>query len=124
MHIIIDERQEKILEAYVMPRELRDRFKRVENEKKELENYIESKGEFMTDVTNGKTYLVQYLKALSELVGKSYAVCAPVRSDGTYGAFYVKPFDTFRKNNSVSTHRDTVSRPIKKNLYQQLGLNR
>lgn len=33
----------------------------------------------MSDVTNGKTYLVQYLKALSDLVGKPYAVCAPVR---------------------------------------------
>ena len=124
VHVIIDERQEKLLESYIVPPEIRDRVKRVADEKMELENYIESHGEFMTDVTNGKTYLVQYLKALSELVGKEYAVCAPVRSDGTYGAFYVKPLETFRKNQSVSSHKKSVSRPVRKNLYQQMGLNR
>ena len=78
------------MEKYVLPREMRGQVKKVNNEKMRLEDYIESHGEFMIDVTNGKTYLVQYLKALSDLVGKQYAVCAPVREDGTYGAFYVK----------------------------------
>lgn len=124
MHIIINEHQKELLEAYVIPQGFRDRAKMVDAEKAELEDYIESHGEFMTDVTNGKTYLVQYLKALSELVGKKYAVCAPVRSDGTYGAFYVKPLGTFRRNQAVSTHRNTIARPVKKNLYQQMGLNK
>jgi len=123
MHIIISERQEGLLEDYVAPPEMLDRVKRVDSEKMELENYIEKHGEYMTDVTNGKTYLVQYLRALSELVGKEYAVCAPVRSDGTYGAFYVKPWETFRKNQSVSTHKDVRQVPVKKNMYQMMRLN-
>ena len=124
MHIIIDERQERLLEYYIVPPEMRDRVRKVDSEKVELEDYIEKHGEYMTDVTNGKTYLVQYLKALSELVGKDYAVCAPVRSDGTYGAFYVKPWETFRKNQSISAHKSSRPVSVRKNMYQRMGLNR
>jgi len=120
MKIIITERQEGLLEAYAMPAEMRDRAKRVRDEKMELENYIEANGEYMTDITNGKTYLVQYLKALSDLVGREYAMCAPVRQDGTYGAFYVKPWETFRRNQNVSSHREVQQAPVKKNLYQKM----
>ena len=120
MNIIITERQEKLLEAYAMPAEMRGMAKRVNDEKIELENYIEKNGEYMTDITNGKMYLVQYLKALSDLVGMEYAMCAPVRKDGTYGAFYVKPWLTFRRNQNVADNREVRQVPVKKNLYQQM----
>lgn len=126
MNIIINEQQNKIFETKASE-EMRERIKVVNDEKAELEDYIESHGEYMTDVTNGKTYLVQYLKALSELVGKQYAMCAPVRKDGTYGAFYVKPFETFKKMYSQSAGLNggnSVTQHIKPNLYQQLGLNK
>ena len=124
MHIIINEHQESLLEAYATPPEMRERVKMVDSEKVELEDYIEKHGEYMTDITNGKTYMVQYLKALSELVGRKYAMCAPVRSDGTYGAFYVKPLETFRKNQAVATYRNTKPVAVKHNMYQQMGLNK
>lgn len=124
MHIIINEHQEGLLEAYVTPPEMRDRVKKVNSEKMELENYIEKHGEYMIDVTNGKTYLVQYLRALSELVGKEYAVCAPVRSDGTYGAFYVKPWETFREKQGIAIGKNASPVPVRKNMYQQMGLNK
>ena len=124
MEIIINPRQFKLLENYVAAPELKDRIKSVENEKKELENYIEKSGEYMEDITNGKTYLVQYLKALSDLVGMDYAVCAPVRKNGTYGAFYVKPYASFRKKVSLGNGIQTgVQMKRKPNLYQQMGWN-
>ena len=98
MNIVINERQLKLLEEnYSVTPDIKDKRKTVEGEKQQLENYMEKNGEYMIDTTNGKTYMVQYLKALSDLVGKDYAVCAPVRKDGTYGAFYVKPYNTFKK---------------------------
>lgn len=124
MRIIITEDQEKLLESQVAHTEMNGRLEKVNSEKVDLENYIESHGEYMTDVTNGKTYLVLYLKALSELVGKQYAVCAPVRSDGIYGAFYVKPWETFIKKQAVSQNKNTNPMPVKKNLYQQMGFNK
>lgn len=124
MRIIITEDQEKLLEAQVDTSGMKDRVEKVNSEKVELENYIESHGEYMTDVTNGKTYIVLYLKALSELVGKQYAVCAPVRSDGIYGAFYVKPWETFIKKQAVSQNKNAKPMPVKKNLYQQMGFNK
>jgi hypothetical protein len=124
MHIIINEHQEVLLEDYVAPSGMREKVKKVDSEKMELEDYIEKHGEYMTDVTNGKTYLVQYLRALSELVGRKYAMCAPVRSNGTYGAFYVKPLETFVKKQSVAVHKDARQVPVKKNMYQQMGLNK
>ena len=127
MRIIINEHQNQILEAKVISDEMRERIKKVNDEKMELENFIESHGEYMIDVTNEKTYLVQYLKALSELVGKQYAMCAPVRKDGTYGAFYVKPFETFKKTynqQTGTTGNNTINQHVKPNLYQTLGLNK
>lgn len=124
MNVIINENQLKLLEAYVAPESAKDRIKNVDVEKEELENYIESSGEYMLDITNGKTYLVQYLKGLSELIGKDYAVCVPVKEDGTYGAFYVKPYNSFQRKASVAAHKETVPMQRKPNLYQQMGLNR
>ena len=124
MDIVISERQLSLLEAYVMPSGFKDRVEKVEDEKMDLENYIEAHGEYMTDITNGKVYLVQYLKALSELVGREYAVCAPVRSDGTYGAFYVKPWETFKKSEASAAGVRTKPEKLRQNLYQQTGLNR
>jgi hypothetical protein len=124
-HIIVTESQLRLMEG--VPSNMSDLLRNIDAEKAELETYIEAHGEYMTDVTNDKTYLVQYLKALSEIVGKPYAMCAPVRSDGTYGAFYVKPYDTFRKNiNNAPTvmGRGTVPMKRKPNMYQQLGLNK
>lgn len=127
MKIIINEHQESIIETKILSDEIRDRIKKVNDEKMELENFIESHGEYMIDVTNDKTYMVQYLKALSELVGKKYAMCAPVKKDGTYGAFYVKPFETFKKthksNFGVGGSNSTPQK-IKPNLYQMMGLNK
>ena len=124
MEIIINPRQFKLLEDYVAAPELKDRIKSVENSKKELGNYIEKSGEYMEDITNGKTYLVQYLKALSDLVGMDYAVCTPVRKNGTYGAFYVKPYATFKKKISIGKGIQTgVQMKRKPNLYQQMGWN-
>jgi hypothetical protein len=122
-NIRIKESQLRLLEDYVSD----NRLERIGDEKAELENYIEKRGEYMTDITNGKTYLVQYLKALSELVGKKYAMCAPVEDDGTYGAFYVKPYDTFNSK-GVGFVGDydvnTVPMKLQGNLYQRSGMNR
>lgn len=108
-------------EEYVMPNRIGELADEVEAEKYELERYIESNGEYMEDITNGKTYLVQFLQGLSELVGVGYVMCAPVREDGTYGAFYVKPKNSFRKkiSNQLPNNQQTT-RHIKPNLYQQM----
>ena len=47
-------------------------------------------------------------------------MCAPVRKDGTYGAFYVKPLNTFIKKQGLNNNNN-VAVPIKKNLYQTMG---
>ena len=125
MNIVINKRQLKLLEEnYSVTPDIKDKRKTVEGEKQQLENYMEKNGEYMIDITNGKTYMVQYLKALSDLVGKDYAVCSSVRKDGTYGAFYVKPYNIFKKKSygqpitqqGIPAHR-------KPNLYQQMGWN-
>lgn len=68
--IRIKESQLRLLEDIVSD----NRLERIDDEKAELENYIEKRGEYMTDITNGKTYLVQYLEALSKLVARN-TVC-------------------------------------------------
>lgn len=125
MNIVINERQLKLLEEkYSVTQDIKDKRKVVEGEKQQLGNYMEKNGECMIDITNGKTYLVQYLKALSDLVGKDYAVCSPVRKDGTYGAFYVKPYNIFKKKSYGQPITQQGIPPLRKpNLYQQMGWN-
>ena len=124
MNAIITERQQVLLEKYVAEPGMTEKLKKVKEEKFTLEEYIESKGEYMVDITNGKTYLVLYLKTLSEMVGKKYSVCAPVKNDGTYGAFYVKPLETFKRKWVNPIHTQTKPAQIKQNVYQRLGLNK
>lgn len=116
--IRIKESQLRLLEDIVSD----NRLERIDDEKAELENYIEKRGEYMTDITNGKTYLVQYLEALSKLVGKKYCMCAPVEEDGTYGAFYVKPYESFNKKASDFNipSKDLKPMELQGNLYQKL----
>ena len=116
--IRIKESQLRLLEDIVSD----NRLERIDDEKAELENYIEKRGEYMTDITNGKTYLVQYLEALSKLVGKKYCMCAPVEKDGTYGAFYVKPYESFNKKASDFNvpSKDLKPMELQGNLYQKL----
>lgn len=97
-----------------------ERIKTVDAEKEGLENYIENTGTCMVDITNGKTYLVQYLKGLSDLVGNGYALCAPLRADGTYGAFYVKPYSSFVRKERQAPVRRNASKRIVPNLYQRI----
>lgn len=117
MKVIISESQMKLFEK-IFSNGTTDAVSQVNDEKKFLEDYIESKGQAMTDITNGKTYMVQYLKALSDLVGIQYAMCAPVRKDGTYGAFYVKPMKSFTKlqTNPMAPKKEPLL--PKPNLYQ------
>lgn len=125
MNIVINERQLKLLEEkYSVTQDIKDKRKVVEGEKQQLGNYMEKNGECMIDITNGKRYLVQYLKALSDLVGKDYAVCSPVRKDGTYGAFYVKPYNIFKKKSYWQPITQQGIPALRKpNLYQQMGWN-
>lgn len=125
MNVIINEHQQGLFEREIKNPQHRERIKNVKDEKVILEDFIEKNGQYMTDITNGKVYLVQYLKALSQLVGKEYAMCAPVRKDGTYGAFYVKPLDTFEMKMGYAMQTNTMKpMKIKPNLYQQMAFNK
>lgn len=124
MNIIINEHQQHLFEREVKNPQMRERIKHVEEYKTVLEDFIEKNGQYMRDITNGKVYLVQYLNTLSQLVGKKYAMCAPVRKDGTYGAFYVKPMDTFDIKMGDAIEGNTMKpMKIKPNLYQQMQNN-
>jgi len=132
--IIIKESQANRLFENGAPVSYQSEQERIDDEKHELENYLEEHGEYMIDVTNDKLYMVQYLKALSELLGNDYAMCAPVRDDGTYAAFYVKPYRTFKKQATpYFAQNQTITEPTqgqqgvrpfttisKPNLYQRL----
>jgi hypothetical protein len=124
----ITESQFKLLESEKNPNPLEIRKAKVEDEKHELENYIEAHGEYMIDITNNKLYLVQPLKALSRLLGKDYVMCAPVKGDDTYAAFYVKPLSTFQDKDMSAMGNmpglKTVPMAIKPNLYQRMQMNK
>lgn len=119
-NICITERQLRLLEDKF----LKDRLEKISDDKEKLENFIEKRGEYMTDITNGKMYLVQYLQALSDLVGKKYCLAAPVGKDGTYSAFFVKPYDSFNTSPAMENPNRENMKPmeLQGNLYQKMGL--
>jgi len=119
-NICITDKQLRLFED----RFLKDRLERIGDDKEKLENFVEAHGEYMTDITNGKTYLVQYLQALSDLVGKKYCLAAPVKEDGTYSAFFVKPYESFNNSPGKVNMNKPNMKPmeLQGNLYQQMGL--
>lgn len=125
--IVVNKKQFNFLNESFTPSPYETEIKQnVKDEKAQLENFIEKNGEYMIDITNNKTYMVQYLKALSELVGKPYAMCAPMKSDGTYGAFYVKPYSTFKKVGNIAPQQTSsakIQRKRQPNLYQRMAMN-
>lgn len=126
MKIIISERQLGVLKENFAPTPVdKEKEKTVEEEKEELADYFTKNGEYMIDITNGKKYVVQYLKGLSDLIGKAYGVCASLKNGEIQGPYFVKPYSTFKKTNANPeptkiNSNNSYQTPRKPNLYQQL----
>ena len=64
-----------------------------------LEKLINSDGVIMSNLENGKDYIVYEIYSLSKIIGKRYCLCRLIKDDEPYGAIYTKPLGVFKMKN-------------------------
>lgn len=63
---------------------------------KRLLSFLRNNGRIMTNIDNGKDYIIYEISSFANLMGVRFVICQLVREDGPYGSIYVKPFELFR----------------------------
>ncbi len=61
-----------------------------------LENLLSNNGLIMTNIENGKDYLVLENVSLTNLIGKRCCICRLIKDNKVFGPIYVKPLDLFK----------------------------
>lgn len=70
--------------------------KKIDNGIKRLMSFLRNNGRLMTNIDNGKDYIVYEITSFANLMGVRFAICQLVRDDGPYGSVYVKPYQLFK----------------------------
>lgn len=73
--------------------------KQIEQGIKTLQKFLLSYGRIMTNIDNGKDYIVFEITQLSGLMGKRYAICQLYKNEKPFGPVYSKPFILFKEKN-------------------------
>lgn len=71
----------------------------IDKHKDSLEKFLVNNGYIMTNIENGKDYLVYEINALSTLIGSRYVVCILIKDNEPYGQALTKPLVLFKRKN-------------------------
>ena len=61
-----------------------------------LHSFLKNNGTVMTNIENGKDYLVYEMAAFANIIGKRFCICQLIKDNDQFGAVYMKPFSLFR----------------------------
>lgn len=70
--------------------------KQIKESNKLLASFLANNGKIMTNIDNGKDYLVYEIMALANLIGKRFGLCQLIKDNEPFGAIYTKPLNLFR----------------------------
>jgi len=73
--------------------------KKIESDMNSLEKLLKRDGIIMTNIRNGKDYLIYELISLTNAIGKRYCLCQLIKNGEGYGAIYTKPMHLFKLKN-------------------------
>lgn len=62
-----------------------------------IQRFLANNSRIMTNVDNGKDYLVFEITQLAQLTGKRFCLCQLYKDNKPFGAIYVKPFLMFKE---------------------------
>jgi hypothetical protein len=61
-----------------------------------LEKLLEREGVIMTNIENGKDYIVYEIVSLENLIGKKFCNCRLLKDGNPFGPIYTKPLALFK----------------------------
>ena len=71
--------------------------KQIEANKKLLQRFLSTNGRIMTNIDNGRDYLVFEIGQLASLMGKRFCMCQLFKDNKPFGAIYNKPLSLFKE---------------------------
>lgn len=99
MNIIIKESKLNILLTELFNNNLSNQVvnQKVERDSQLLCNFLKQYGLLMTNIENGKDYLVYELNNLTNMIGKRYGMVQLMKDGEPYQSIYIKPLDLYRR---------------------------
>ena len=99
MNIIIKESKLNILLTELFNNNLSNQVvnQKVERNSQLLGNFLKQYGLLMTNIENGKDYLVYELNTLTNMIGKRYGMFQLMKDGEPYQSIYVKPLDLYKR---------------------------
>lgn len=99
MNIIIKESKLNILLTELFNNNLSNQVvnQKVERDSQLLCNFLKQYGLLMTNIENGKDYLVYELNTLTNMIGKRYGMVQLMKDGEPYQSIYIKPLDLYRR---------------------------
>lgn len=99
MNIIIKESKLNILLTELFNNNLSNQVvnQKVERNSQLLGNFLKQYGLLMTNIENGKDYLVYELNTLTNMIGKRYGMVQLMKDGEPYQSIYVKPLDLYKR---------------------------
>lgn len=99
MNIIIKESKLNILLTELFNNNLSNQFvnQKVEINLQLLGNFLKQYGLLMTNIENGKDYLVYELNALTNMIGKRYGMVQLIKDGEPYQSIYIKPLALYKR---------------------------
>lgn len=62
-----------------------------------MQNFLFTNGKVMTNIDNGKDYIVFEVGQLAQLMGKRFCVCQLFKDNKPFGSIYIKPLLLFKE---------------------------
>jgi hypothetical protein len=99
MNIIIKESKLNILLTELFNNNLSNQVinQKVERNSQLLGNFLKQYGLLMTNIENGKDYLVYELNTLTNMIGKRYGMVQLMKDGEPYQSIYIKPLDLYKR---------------------------
>lgn len=99
MNIIIKESKLNILLTELFNNNLSNQVvnQKVERDSQLLCNFLKQYGLLMTNIENGKDYLVYELNTLTNMIGKRYGMVQLMKDGEPYQSIYIKPLDLYKR---------------------------
>jgi hypothetical protein len=99
MKIILNEKNFSYLIGNVINENLHSKHPlkvKVDNAMCSLEKLLEREGVIMTNIENGKDYVVYEIVSLENLIGKKFCNCRLLKDGKPFGPIYTKPLALFK----------------------------
>lgn len=99
MNIIIKESKLNILLTELFNNNLSNKVvnQKAERNSQLLGNFLKQYGILMTNIENGKDYLVYELNTLTNMIGKRYGMVQLIKDGEPYQSIYIKPLDLYKR---------------------------